>query len=72
MNAEERASFDWVMGKLQAMHDSIPTLRDRGQKARIPPLCTALLQSPLVAERWIGGFSGFFQGMEAPGQLQQL
>lgn len=68
LNAEERASFDWVMGKLQAMHDSIPTLRDRGQKARIPPLCTALLQSPLVAERWIG-FSGFFQGMEARGSF---
>lgn len=68
LDEEEKNSFDWVMAKLKGMHHSIPTLRDSDKGFRVPPLCTALLQSPQVAERWLS-FSGFFQGMEARGSF---
>lgn len=53
LSEAEQDSYDWHMAALRRMAESIPGVRDGGKGFRVPPLMTALLQSPLTADIWL-------------------
>lgn len=68
LDERERAAKDYVIRRSERKFNSVPLVRDSGQKHQLGPLFTALLQSPRIAEVW-SLFGDVFQTAERRGSF---